>query len=127
MSNKSATDLVNIAKQGIENLSPDQVSEEISNGVVTLIDLRESEELKQNGKIAGSVHIPRGTLEFCADPTFPKYNPVFVKDERLILYCATGSRSALATSTLHQMGYVNVAHLEGGFKAWTESGKKIVE
>ncbi|AKQ45463.1 sulfurtransferase [Rufibacter radiotolerans] len=126
MEQKSATDLVKEAKQEIENLSPEQVSEELSKGDVTLIDLRESEELSQNGKIAGSVHAPRGMLEFHADPSQPYYKPVFDKNKRLILHCASGGRSALATATLKKMGFQNVAHLDGGFKAWKDAGKPVV-
>lgn len=127
MSKKTAIDLVKEAKLKIENLSPDQVSEELSKGDVSLIDLRESEELKQNGKIAGSFHVPRGMLEFYADPTLPQYKPEFSKNKRIILYCGSGSRSALATATLKQMGYENIAHLDGGIKAWKDSGKQVVE
>ena len=127
MATKSATDLVKEAKQQIENLTPEQVKEELSKGNVTLIDIRESEELKQNGKIAGSVHAPRGMLEFYADPSLPYHKPEFDKDKRIILHCASGGRSALATSTLKQMGYNNVAHMDSGFKAWKDSGMPVTE
>lgn len=127
MSSKSATDLVKQAKLQIKNLSPDQVSEELSSGDVTLIDLRESEEIKQSGKISGSVHAPRGMLEFYADPSLPQYKPEFNKNKRIVLHCATGGRSALAVVTLKQMGYENIAHLDGGMNAWKDSGKPIVE
>lgn len=127
MGNKSATDLVNEAKQQIENLSPDQVNNELSKGNVTLIDIRESEELIQNGRIAGSVHAPRGMLEFYADPSLPYHKAEFDKDKRIILHCAAGMRSALATATLKQMGYNNIAHMDGGFKAWKNSGKPVIE
>lgn len=125
MATKSATDLVKEAKQQIENLTPAQVKEELDKGNVTLIDIRESEELKQNGKIPGSVHAPRGMLEFYADPSLPYHKPEFDKNNRIILHCASGGRSALATATLKQMGYENVAHLDGGFKAWKEEGMPV--
>ena len=127
MVNKSATDLVKEAKQGIENLSADQVNEELQNSNVTLIDIRESEELKQNGRIAGAVHAPRGMLEFYADASLPYHKPEFDKSKRIILHCASGGRSALAVTTLKQMGFENVAHLDGGIKAWKESGREVVE
>ena len=117
MTSKSATDLVKEAKQQIENLTPDQVQQELSNGNATLIDIRESEELKQNGKIAGAVHAPRGMLEFYADSSLPYHRPEFDKSKRIILHCASGGRSALAAATLKQMGYEKVAHLDGGLKA----------
>ena len=125
MSPKSATDLVKEAKQQIENLSVQQVTEELSKGNVSLIDIRESEELKDNGRIPGSVHAPRGMIEFYADPSLPYHKPEFDKNRRIILHCASGGRSALAASTLKQMGYENVAHLDGGFKAWKEAGKPV--
>ena len=91
-------------------------------GNVVLIDIRDGEELIQNGKIENSVLAPRGMLEFYADPTLPYHKPEFSKDKRLILHCASGGRSALAVRTLNQMGYSNVAHLDGGIKAWKEAG-----
>ena len=127
MTNKSATDLVKEAKQAIENLSHDQVNEELSRGDVVLIDIRESEELKQHGRIEGSVHAPRGMLEFYADPSLPYHKPEFDKNKRIILHCASGGRSALAVETLKKMGFVDIAHLEGGMKAWKDSGKPVVE
>lgn len=127
MTNKSATDLVKEAKQQIENLSTDQLNEELSKGNVTLIDIRESEELKQNGRIAGAVHAPRGMLEFYADSSLPYHKPEFDKNKRIILHCASGGRSALAAATLKQMGYENIAHLDGGLKAWKDSGKSVIE
>lgn len=122
MTTKSATDLVKEAKARIENLTPAQVNEEISNGNATLVDIRESEELQQNGKIKGSVHAPRGMLEFYADSSLPYHKPEFDKNKRIILHCASGGRSALAASTLKEMGYENVAHMDGGLKAWKEQG-----
>ena len=125
MSPKSATDLVKEAKQQIENLSPAQVNDELSKGNTTLIDIRESEELKQNGRIPGSVHAPRGMLEFYADSSLPYHKPEFDRSKRIILHCASGGRSSLAASTLKEMGYDNVAHMDGGLKAWKEAGLPV--
>lgn len=125
MPDKSAMDLVKEAKQQIENLTPQQVSEELKNGNATLIDIREADERKTNGKIAGSVHASRGMLEFYADPSLPYHKPEFDKNKRLILHCASGGRSALAATTLKEMGYQNIAHLDGGLKAWKEAGMSI--
>lgn len=119
---KSATDLVKEAKQQIENLTPQDVSEELLKGNATLFDIRESDELKQNGSIPNSIHASRGMLEFYADPSLPYHKPEFDKNKRIILHCASGGRSALAALTLKQMGYQNVAHLEGGIKAWKDAG-----
>jgi rhodanese-related sulfurtransferase len=127
MSDKSATDLVKEAKLDIENLSHEQVNEELARGDVVLIDVRESEELKQHGRIPGSVHAPRGMLEFYADPSLPYHKPEFDKNKRIILHCASGGRSALAVETLKKMGFVDIAHLDGGIKAWKDSGKQVIE
>lgn len=125
MAAKSATDLVKEAKQRVENLTPEQVNEELSKGNATLVDIRESEELKETGAIPGSVHAPRGMLEFYADETLPYHKPEFDKSKRIILHCASGGRSALAASTLKEMGYENIAHLDGGIKAWKEAKMPI--
>ena len=122
---KSATEMVKEAKSGIENLNPQQVQEEIQNGNATLIDIREADELQKDGKIEGSVHAPRGMLEFYADESLPYHKPEFNKDKRIILHCASGGRSALAASTLKQMGYTKVAHLDGGIKGWKEAGMPV--
>ena len=123
---KSASDLVKQAKGEIENLSPEKASEELSSGSAVFIDVREPEELKQ-GKIATAVNAPRGMLEFYADPSLSYYKPEFNKDKRIILYCASGGRSALAVQTLKNMGYHNVAHIDGGFKAWQAARLPITQ
>ncbi len=121
---KSAMEMVKDAKKDIENLSIQQAKEEMANPGVVLIDIREAEELKQ-GKIPGAVHAPRGMLEFYADSTLPYHKPEFSKNKRIVLYCATSGRSALAVQTLKAMGYTNVAHIDGGFKAWKEAGLPV--
>ena len=118
---KSASELVGEAKQQIENLTPDQVAKELEAGAL-LVDVRESEERKQLS-IPGSVFAPRGMLEFYADPSLPYHKEEFTPDRRIILHCASGGRSALSAATLKQMGYENVAHLDGGIKAWQEAGQ----
>lgn len=125
MAQKSAGDMVKAAKQEIENLSPQQAQAEITKGNVTLIDIREPAEIKQNGKIAGSVNAPRGMLEFYADPALPSHKPEFDKEKRIILYCASSGRSALAVKTLKEMGYTNIAHIDGGLKAWEAAGLPV--
>jgi rhodanese-related sulfurtransferase len=117
MAQKSATELVKEAKSEIESLSPEKANQELSTGEIVLIDIREPQELQQ-GSIAGAINAPRGMLEFYADPALPYYKPEFNKNKRIILYCASGGRSALAVKTLKEMGYTNIAHIDGGFKAW---------
>lgn len=122
---KGAKDMVSEAKSRVENLTPDQVEKELQGSDAVLIDLRDSEERQQHGTIAGAVHITRGMLEFRADPSTPYHNPELRPDRRVILHCASGGRSALAADTLKNMGYTNVAHLDGGITAWRESGKPV--
>lgn len=119
---KKASELVAEAKAQVENLSPDQVEAELQSGDAVLVDLRESEEVAA-AKIPGSVHIPRGMLEFRADPTSPYSEPALDPSKRVILHCASGGRSALGAVALQQLGYDNVAHLDGGIGAWKEAGK----
>lgn len=124
MTGKTTIQLVQDAKSRIENLTPDQVQAEIAASNVTLVDIRDAPELS-SGKIAGAAHASRGMLEFYADPSSPYHKAEFSPDNRVILYCASGGRSALAVLALRDLGYTNVAHLDGGFKAWQEAGKPI--
>jgi rhodanese-related sulfurtransferase len=120
---KTAAELVAEAKQRIENLSVDQTAAELDAGAL-LVDLREPSEREQ-GTIPGALAAPRGMLEFWADPTSPYHRAEFDPSSRVVLYCAGGGRSALAADTLQQMGYANVAHLEGGFNAWKAAGQPV--
>ncbi|HLF40600.1 MAG TPA: rhodanese-like domain-containing protein [Acidimicrobiia bacterium] len=122
---KSWSQMVAEAKAQIENLSVEQMADEMGSGDVVVVDLREAEELAQTGKIPGALHIPRGTLELKADPTSPGHRPELDPTKRVILHCAGGGRSALAVLTMKELGYHNVAHLEGGFGAWQQSGHPI--
>ena len=119
----TAADLVAQAKSRTENLSPDQVAEEVALGAV-LVDIRDAEERIANGSIPGAVHASRGMLEFHADPTSPYHRDELDPSKRTILHCASGGRSALAADTLKSLGYTNVAHLEGGINAWKSEGKE---
>ncbi len=122
---RTAAQMVTEAKERVQNLTPEQVSGELQQGNALLIDLRESNEREENGVIPGAVHAPRGMLEFWADPTSPYHREELDPGRRLILHCASGGRSALAADTLQQMGYTDVAHLNGGIKAWKEAGLPI--
>lgn len=105
-------------------LSVGQVADELAGGAL-LVDLRETEERLRHGAIPGALHAPRGMLEFWADPTSPVHRPEFDPAARTILHCAVGGRSALAAATLQDMGYTNVAHVEGGFAAWKAAGRPV--
>ena len=122
---RTAAELVAAAKQHVENLTPDQVAGEIGNADIVLVDIREPEERAQSGGIPGSIHAPRGMLEFYADPSSPYHRPDFEPERRTILYCASGGRSALAAQSLQALGYTRVAHLDGGFKAWLTASQPI--
>lgn len=123
---KTVADLVSQAKSNVENLTPDQVAEELLAGAV-VVDLREPAELANDGMIEGAAHAPRGMLEFWADPSSPYHRAEFDPARRTILYCASGGRSALAAAALRDLGYTNVAHLDGGIKGWVQAGCPVVK
>jgi len=122
---KSAGELVGEAKAKVRGLSPEEVAGELERGDAVLVDLREGPELEASGRIAGSVHVPRGMLEFRADPTSAYHDEVLDPGRRVILHCASGGRSALAAATLQDMGYGDVAHLDGGITRWAEEGRPV--
>ena len=122
---KTVAHLVAEAKARIDNLSPATVAAELERGEVLLVDIREPEERQQQGAIPGAVHAPRGMLEFYADPTTAYHRPEFDPNRRTILYCASGGRSALATEALQALGYADIAHLDGGLKAWRDAGMTV--
>jgi rhodanese-related sulfurtransferase len=113
--------------QSIENLSvADFIQEQESNEKVLLIDLRELQERVDLGTIPNSKHVPRGMLEFWADPASPYYRDFFDgEDQRVIVFCAGGGRSVYAALALQNMGYRNVAHIADGFRGWKESDHPI--
>jgi rhodanese-related sulfurtransferase len=124
-SGKTAAELVAEAKQRVVNLTVADVAAEIEAGDPLIVDIREPAERDQNGSIPGAISAPRGMLEFYADPTSPYHRAEFDPNRRVILHCAAGGRSALAADTLQQMGYTNVAHLDGGFTAWKQAGQRV--
>jgi rhodanese-related sulfurtransferase len=125
MAVKKAWDMVDEAKQHIENLSVEQVREEMESGSAVVVDIRDIRELLMKGKVPGAVHAPRGMLEFWVDPASEYYRDVFQPEKRYILYCAGGGRSALAAATMREMGYADVAHMEAGFDGWEAEGGEI--
>lgn len=86
-----------------------------------VVDVRETVERESEGQIPGSIHVTRGLLEFQADPESPVYNEALSPERRIILYCGTGGRSALAAKTLMDMGFTDVASLAGGYAAWRKA------
>jgi rhodanese-related sulfurtransferase len=121
----TVAELVASARSGISNLSVDEVARELDSGAVTLVDVREPGEVERDGTIPGAVTAPRGMLEFYADPSSPYHRAEFDPAVRTIVYCASGGRSALSVRALQALGYGDVAHLDGGMKAWTAQGRPV--
>ena len=127
MNIKSSQVLVEEAKKSIETLSSEDAKELYDQGEYTLIDVRDIREIWKEGTIENSKHIPRGMLEFWLDPQSSYYNSNKIKDvKKMVLFCALGFRSALAAKSLVDMGFKNVAHVEGGFDALKKAGMKVV-
>ena len=125
---KSAQDLVQQALSEISTLSPLEVKKLNEEENCTLIDIRDIRELWSKGTIENSLHIPRGMIEFWLDPSSNYYKPEkFKEDKKIILFCAAGFRSALATKSLVDMGYTNVAHVSEGFEGLKNAGAKVIE
>jgi rhodanese-related sulfurtransferase len=119
----TAKQLVDAANAVVPKISGKEAQEMAANGAV-IVDLRDSAELAQTGKVAGAVHIPRGSLEFKADLSSPTAEKSLAFDKPVILHCASGGRAALAGKLLKDMGYQKVYNL-GGFKDWVEAGGKV--
>ncbi|MCB1386123.1 MAG: rhodanese-like domain-containing protein [Nitratireductor sp.] len=118
--------LVERANREITTHSPAEALSRQSAGGAVLVDIRDIRELDREGRVDGALHAPRGMLEFWFDPQSPYHKQVFAQEGReYILFCAAGWRSALATKALRDMGFDNVAHIEGGFGALRESGASI--
>jgi rhodanese-related sulfurtransferase len=123
----SITELVAQAKSQIRNLSVDEFAARLEADAVTLVDIREPDEVAREGAIPGAIQAPRGMLEFYADPTSPYHRTEFEPGSSTMLYCASGGRSALAAQALQSLGYTDVAHLDGGLRAWTERGRPVTQ
>jgi len=123
---KSIFERVNAEKANIENLSVrDLKSEMAENDDLLLLDIRELQERVDLGTIPSSKHVPRGMLEFWADPASPYYRDYFQEDRRIVLFCAGGGRSVFAVNALADMGFTRVAHLEPGFGGWKKAEEPI--
>ncbi len=128
MSIKSSQKLVEEAQKNIETLSPAIVKDLAEKKEITLIDIRDIRELWKEGTIVNAKHIPRGMLEFWLDPESSYFKANKIKDiKKMVLFCALGWRSALATKSLVDMGFENVAHVDGGFDALKKSGLNVIE
>jgi rhodanese-related sulfurtransferase len=120
----SLKQMMEAANAAVPRITPAKAREMISSGNTLVVDVRDAPELEKSGKVAGALHVSRGMLEFRADPESPYYDKNFAKDKTIILYCASGGRSALAGKLLKDMGYNQVYNL-GAFKEWADAGGAI--
>ena len=120
----SVKQLMEAANAVVPKITPAQAREMIAKGNTLVVDVRDAPELAKSGKVAGAVHHSRGMLEFRVDPESPYYDKNFAKDKTIIVYCASGGRSALAGKMLKDMGYSQVYNM-GAFKDWAETGGPI--
>ena len=128
MNIKSSKELVDEANKTIKVMSSAEVKSAYEKGDITLIDVRDIRELWKEGAIKNSIHIPRGMLEFWLDPQSSYYQEKKIGDmKNIVLYCALGFRSALATKTLKEMGFKNVANADGGFESLKNIGLPVVQ
>ncbi|WP_111896265.1 rhodanese-like domain-containing protein [Acinetobacter sp. MB5] len=123
---KSSKELVEEAQKKIVSLTFEQAKILLNNANTIFVDIREIHEINQFGTIPNALHVPRGILEFVVDPESPYFNPILGKNKKIILFCRSSWRSALAALTLQEMGIQDIAHLVGGFDAWIESGGEVV-
>ena len=118
----SAKDMLAAANASVPKISPEEARDLIAQGA-RVVDVRDGTEVAL-GKVKGAVHAQRGLIEFKADPEMPSHDPAFQKDRTVIVYCASGGRSAMAGKTLQDMGYTDVRNL-GGFKGWVDAGGEV--
>ena len=116
--------MMDAANAAVPRITPAQARELIAQGNALVVDVRETPEVEQTGKVAGAVHVSRGLLEFRADPDSPSHDKNFAKDKNVIVYCGSGGRAALGGKLLKDMGYEGVYNL-GGFKDWADAGGKV--
>ena len=127
MNIKSIQNLVSKAMGEIKTINADEAYQKFENNNCNLIDIRESNELDNAGRVDGASHIPRGMLEVYLDPNSPIIqNGQIDKNKELFLFCAGGVRSALAVKSLKEMGYEKISHIDGGFAVMSSSGFKII-
>ena len=120
----SVKQLLEAANAVVPKVTPAQAREMMAKGKTLVVDVRDAPELEKSGKVAGAVHHSRGMLEFRADPESPYYDKSFARDKTIIIYCASGGRSALAGKVLKDMGYGQVYNM-GAFKDWADSGGAV--
>jgi len=117
-------EMMDAANATVPKITTAEAQALVAAGHAVIVDVRDSAELAQTGKAMGALHIPRGSLEFRADATTSYHDPRLDPNKTVILYCAAGSRAALAGKVLQDMGYLDVRNL-GGFKDWTDAGGAV--
>ena len=120
----SVKQMMETANAAVPRITAAEARDMIAKGNTLVVDVRDAPEVEKSGKLAGAVNVSRGMLEFRADPESPAHDPAFRKDRPIILYCASGGRSALAGKTLVDMGFKDVRNL-GGFKDWVSAGGEV--
>ena len=127
MTIKSIQTLVSEAMQEIKTINADEALKMVEDDNCNLIDIREVRELESTGKVENSVHIPRGMLEIYLDPNSALFQQgILDQNKEMVLFCAGGLRSALATKSLKSMGFEKISHIDGGFNALKKSKFKIL-
>lgn len=121
----SVAEMVAAARARITNLSQTDFERERAGGEAVLIDVRDVRERWRDGTIPGARHVPRGMIEFWADPESKYHKDYLSPERRVILFCAAGMRSALAGAALRDLGYTNVAHLDTGLVGWKQAGGEV--
>ena len=124
---KTAWGMAEEADRNVESVTVEELEAEMDDENTVALDIRDIREVWIEGSIPDAEHAPRGMLEFWADPETKYYKDFFDTEKRYVLYCNEAGRSALAAERLEEMGYSDVAHLEGGFTAWQEAGKDVVD
>ena len=120
----SVKQLLEAANAAVPKITPAQAKEMIAKGNTLVVDVRDTAEVEKSGKVAGAVNVSRGMLEFRADPDSPYHDQNFDKGKTVIVYCASGGRSALSGKVLKDFDIANVYNL-GAFKDWAESGGAV--
>lgn len=120
----SSKQMVEAANAVVRRITPAEAEKLMAQENTLVVDVRDAPEVEKSGKVAGAINVSRGLLEFRADPESPYHDKNFSTDKTVILYCASGGRSALSGKTLKEMGYERVYNL-GAFKDWVDSGGAI--
>ena len=121
---KTVQSMLAEADAAVPRITPDEAKKLVGRADVLFLDVREPAEVAASGKVPGALAIPRGLVEFRADPASALHDKAFDQTKTVVAYCASGGRSALVGKTLKDMGYSNVQNL-GGFKGWLDAGGEV--